>query len=178
MPQPGKVWRHGIIGTYGAWLPGDPRGWRSRKHKRHSSGDYKQPPPPGEHAGLFDFNQRHRPAAVTLPEPLRATVGERFREALEKQDHTVLALCVAGQHAHFLCELPLDPARTKHCIGLAKKASSRAIKREMPGRVWAAGGRYIIVDTPTYQQRVYHYIIRHRDEGAWVWTFRDDPDTD
>ncbi|HEX3314753.1 MAG TPA: hypothetical protein VHR72_07680 [Gemmataceae bacterium] len=31
------------LSTYGSWLPGNPRGFRSRKHRIHSSGDYKNP---------------------------------------------------------------------------------------------------------------------------------------
>ncbi len=52
MPTPGKCWWHNILSTHGSWLPGNPRGFRSRNHRIHSSGDYKNPPPLGEHAGL------------------------------------------------------------------------------------------------------------------------------
>jgi len=47
-----RKWFHITFSTYGAWLPGDPRGFRAWKHKRHSSGDYTNRPPRGEHAGL------------------------------------------------------------------------------------------------------------------------------
>jgi hypothetical protein len=50
MPLPGMAWRHLVIFTHNSWLPGDPRGFRSQNHKILSSGDYKNPPPPGEHA--------------------------------------------------------------------------------------------------------------------------------
>ena len=39
-------WYHVNGNTYGTWLPGDPRGWRERGHKKHVAGDYKNPPPP------------------------------------------------------------------------------------------------------------------------------------
>ena len=48
MPRPNKCWWHVTLSTYGSWLPGDQRGFRSRKHKIHSSGDYKNPPPASE----------------------------------------------------------------------------------------------------------------------------------
>jgi hypothetical protein len=30
--------------TYGTWLPGDPKGFRTRHHREHIEGDYKKPP--------------------------------------------------------------------------------------------------------------------------------------
>lgn len=51
-------WRHVVISTRSSWLPGSPRGWRSRNHKRHSSGDYKKPPPPDEHEGLREYVEK------------------------------------------------------------------------------------------------------------------------
>src|SRR5438552_18397295 len=58
-PMSGKklVWRHVIISTHCSWLPGSKKGWRSRRHRRHSSGDYKSPPPPDEHHGLLEHSQ-------------------------------------------------------------------------------------------------------------------------
>ena len=45
--QPWRHWYHCNGSTYGTWLPGDPRGWRSRNHRVHVPGDYRTPPPPG-----------------------------------------------------------------------------------------------------------------------------------
>lgn len=169
MPQPGKAWQHVIFGTRGSWLPGDPRGWRSRGHKRHSSGDYRNPPPTGEHQGLYQYSKQHRPDAVVIPRDLRAAVGTAFLECLGGMGHRVIAMAIAGMHAHLLAELPKGPGGARSAVGSAKKASSRAIRSELPGRVWAAGGRYKIIDTPAYQRRIYEYILGHRNEDAWVW---------
>ena len=52
-------WYHVNGNTYGTWLPGDPRGWRERGHKKHVDGDYKSPPPAGSgdamHRYAHDF---------------------------------------------------------------------------------------------------------------------------
>jgi hypothetical protein len=40
-----RDWYHVTGSTYGAWLPGDPRGFRTRHHRQHVEGDYKDPPP-------------------------------------------------------------------------------------------------------------------------------------
>jgi hypothetical protein len=44
-------WYHVIINTYGSWLPGDPRGWRTRHLREQIGGDYKNPPK-GSREGL------------------------------------------------------------------------------------------------------------------------------
>jgi len=60
MSAPWNRWFHCIGGTYGSWLPGDPRGFRTRHHREHVEGDYRNPPP----AGIYEF--RHQGAADSL----------------------------------------------------------------------------------------------------------------
>jgi hypothetical protein len=66
-------WFHVILTTYGAWLPGDPRGFRTPNHRLHIEGDYKTPPLTGKHARL------HETAASTLTQPI-VTIAKRDRE--------------------------------------------------------------------------------------------------
>ena len=40
-------WFHIIGNTYGTWVRGDPKGFRTLHHREHIEGDYKHPPPPG-----------------------------------------------------------------------------------------------------------------------------------
>src|SRR5437868_3666075 len=54
--QPWNNWYHVMCHTYGTWLPGDPRGFRTRHHREHCDGDYKNPPKPGQ------WEQRHAQA--------------------------------------------------------------------------------------------------------------------
>ena len=37
-PDGPLVWRHVILNLRHTWLPGDPRGFRNRGHRTHSSG--------------------------------------------------------------------------------------------------------------------------------------------
>src|SRR5690349_5207107 len=46
-------WFHCTTHTYGTWLRGDPRGWRSRNHREHVDGDYKHPPSNGKYDPLL-----------------------------------------------------------------------------------------------------------------------------
>ena len=54
MPKPEMIWRHVVISTHGNWLPGDPRGFRTRHHLEHVEGDYRNPPTPGIYDHRFD----------------------------------------------------------------------------------------------------------------------------
>jgi hypothetical protein len=166
-------WRHVVISTYGSWLPGDPRGFRSKDHAIHSSGDYKNPPPPGEHAGLHRHAKGITGAPVMIPAALRPMVGEAILAKLLKLELRVLAVSVAGMHSHLLVELPDNPITIRHLIGQCKSVSSHAIRERLPGRVWAYGGGFKPVDDPEHQRNVYTYILNQSD--AWTWTYKDTP---
>jgi hypothetical protein len=164
-------WRHVIISTVNSWLPGDPRGFRSRHHKVHSSGDYKNPPPRGEHEELFHYSKEISADPVVIPRDQRRTAGRAILHKLQKLNYRVLALAVAGMHAHVLVELPDNLLLIRHIIGQCKTVSSHAIRDRVPGRVWGAGGGFKPVDDEKHHRNVFHYILRQSD--AWTWSFKD-----
>lgn len=170
MPKPGMLWRHVIISTKGSWLPGDPRGFRSKDHDIHSSGDYKSPPPKGEHAGLHRYAKKISPKAIVIPKDLRETVGRAIIAELKEQGYSILAISVAATHAHFLAELPADRAETKTIVGRCKTAACYDIREQMPGTVWARDGKYLPTRDQKHQRNVFHYI--EEQEDAWIWTFQ------
>ena len=151
MPKPGMHWRHCVIGTLNSWLPGDPRGFRAKDHKIHSSGDYKNPPPEGEHAGLHEYSKSISGDPVIIPPDLRELVGQKILEKLRKLDYQVLAIAVGGMHCHFLAELPESIAEVRQIVGQCKTVSSHA----------------------EHQRNTFHYILGQ--ENAWVWSYRDEP---
>ncbi len=71
-------WRHIVIGTLRSWLHGDERGFRSRRHRVHSSGDDNDPPPPGEHAGLHRYHADGAGDPVDLHLDVRVIICEAF----------------------------------------------------------------------------------------------------
>jgi hypothetical protein len=166
-------WCHVIISTHNSWLPGDPRGFRAKDHKIHSSGDYKSPPPIGEHAGLHVYSKRISGDAVVIPALLRPTVGGEILAKLRKLRYRCLALSVAVTHAHIQVELPDDLPKIRHLIGQCKAAASHAIRDRLPGRVWARDGAYIPIDDPEHQRNVFNYILSQED--AWIWSYKDEP---
>jgi len=185
-------WYHCIVSTYGAWLPGDPRGFRTRKHREHVEGDYKSPPPKGM------YEQRHRDAksrmkrdAICLRKPARGVVLEEALVSGQKHVVVLLVVSVSAMHCHLLGRFPMkrrkptfdecglrtssvdDPVR--HIVGQFKQWSSKRLIREglADAGVWAKRGKIIPIEDRTHQVNAFNYISDHVDEGAQVWTFKD-----
>ena len=166
-------WFHVIICTYGSWLPGDPRGFRTRNHREHVEGDYKNPPPAGVYdARLARTRKLLKQPPVVFPPEWRPIIGAALRERLEQEGATVISLSVGGQHAHIQAKMP--PVLVDHWVGLAKRHVTFTLhERGWSGLVWAKGNNVKPIKDRTHQGNVFGYIGDHIREGAWVWTFRD-----
>lgn len=165
----GRVWIHAIWNTYGTWLPGDQRGFRARHHKIHSSGTYKRPPPPGEHAGLLAYSRRSmgdsRPVLLT---PLqRDRAAEAVLEKAVLLGIEIACLAVGATHVHALLALDSDDIEGE--IGKLKRHSSHSLRDVLPGRVWSGGCDTRRVFDDKQFAAAFRYIADHRAEGAVVW---------
>ncbi len=157
---------HIIFCTYGSWLPGNPRGFRTRHHRLHVEGDYKNPPVPGIYEGLHTYVKEHmRAPAVTIPSSLRPIAGRACLEQFSKEGVDVTVLSVGGQHVHVavLC----SQSGLKQMVGRVKKVSSHRIRDQLPGKVWAGGCKPVLVCDDEHWANVLKYIRNHKD--AWVW---------
>jgi len=164
-------WRFITINTKNSWLPGDGRGFRHRAHRIHSSGDYRNPPPAEEHAGLRHVNQQRSADKVVLPRDARPRIAKALLEALTQ--YRFKALSVASDHAHLLIELPDVVPQIKVIIGDAKRVASKAVGDLLPGTVWSAGCDYEPVDDPRHFDACEHYVLTKQGAGTWTWSFRD-----
>jgi len=167
-------WFHVTFSTYGTWLRGDKRGFRDHDHRIHSSGNYKTPPPEREHALLRDWTRRvmHKPP-VHLSKQQRQRAGETIVENLKSKQVDLLAIAVMSDHAHLLANFPVNTARAM--IGVAKSDSSRSIGAQIPGTVWAKKCLLTRMRDKDHHINTFRYIVNHRSQDAWVWTFRDPP---
>ena len=172
-PEMEGFWVHFVETLYGAWLYGDARGFRTRRHREHVEGDYKNRPPPGE----YELRRRRsieslKQPPVVLPATWRPIVGSAVRERLEDLGAFVLCLSQSGQHLHLLAKLPFG-VNARIWMGLAKKhAAFEAKAKGWQGKLWAKRGKEVRVRSRPHQLNAYHYILNHAKEGAWVWVWK------
>src|SRR5438552_12784270 len=83
--SPWDHWYHLTAHTYGSWLRGDPRGWRSRHHREHVDGDYKHPPPEGRYDAQFARSKElMKRDPVKIHHDLRTFVLDKIIERLHQ----------------------------------------------------------------------------------------------
>lgn len=165
-----RVWFHLIISTYGSWLPGDPRGFRTRHHREHVEGDYKSLPPEGMHARRHhESQQRMRQDGTVISAEFRSVIGEALRDRLQLAGGDVLAVNCGGQHTHI--QVQQDDGDARIPLGHAKRhATFVARDAGFVGKLWAVRGKVVRIWDRAHQKNVYRYILDHVHEGAWVWS--------
>ena len=173
MPRPGMRWRLITINTKNSWHHGSPRGFRSRDHRVHSNGDYRNPPPKDEHAGLLRYRKERSEEKIRLPRSVRDCIAKTLSKVLTEAGYRVLAISVSSDHAHIVVELPDNVRQVKAIIGDAKRLASRAIKRTHPGSVWSAGCDYEPVDDRPRLKSEVEYVLLKQGADSWTWSFRD-----
>jgi len=167
--MPTKSWFHVVLTFYGNWLPGDPRGFRTRHHKKHIEGDYKNPPPKGLYEDLHYFSKESlkQPRMVLSPDQ-QIIVGNAFLETLLTLEVSTLAIAVSRTHLHLQAEFETNQVRIT--CGRAKKNSwHRLCDDHWQGKLWAKGGKYQPIKDYSHQKNTHRYILKHSNENAWVW---------
>jgi hypothetical protein len=174
MPDhPDGAWFHAILTTYGSWLPGDPRGYRTRHHRGDVEGDYKNPPPKGQYDALHKSSRDSlKGEPVVLRPELRKLVCESIRDKLVELRATIACIAVAAQHGHVLVKMP--PEMTRLWMGHAKRHAWHQLREAgWNGKLWAKRPKFIPIKDRAHQLNVYAYILRHEAEGAYVWKHND-----
>jgi len=171
--NPDRRWYHNILTTYGAWLPGDSRGFRTRHHREHVEGDYKNPPVPGEHGSLEEVSRESlKCSSVSLLPTLRASVGTALLERLEGSGALVVCVAVSAQHVHVLAKMPRGCPR--HWLGIAKRHAWFVLRdRGWEGKLWGKRSKQVEISNRQHQLRVYRYVLNHAAAGAWIWKWSD-----
>jgi REP element-mobilizing transposase RayT len=163
------AWRFVTVNTHNSWHHGDPNGFRSRAHRIHSSGDYRNPPPPGEHAALLAYRLKQSGPCITIAAHLRERVGQAFIQQLSEQRHLVWAVSVSSDHLHAVVALPEGLKEIRTIIGHAKRKASRAVKAEMPGTVWSANGDFRRINDQAHLENCTGYVVFEQGGDSWTW---------
>lgn len=199
MAKPWRGWYHAVATTYGTWLRGDPRGWRSRRHREHVEGDYRQPPPKGAYQFQFERSKRlmkHEP--IILSPSSRVVVCQALVERLLELETELIVLAVASTHSHVVCRFAnwsggkYNPAINtpglrggnalqdgrdpvpRHVMGMAMKHASHEARQagaKRPGPLWAKRPKFVPIEDREHQVNAVRYGQKHRErEGAALWT--------
>src|SRR5947207_15771461 len=92
-PEMAGCWIHFVETLYGAWWYGDARGFRTRHHREHVEGDYKNPPPAGTYESKWRRTMENlKQPPVVLTPAWRPIIGAAIRNRLEEAGAFVLCL--------------------------------------------------------------------------------------
>ncbi|MEX2215972.1 MAG: hypothetical protein WD768_17805 [Phycisphaeraceae bacterium] len=101
--KPWRNWYHCMSNTYGTWLDGDGRGFRTRHHREHVEGDYKHPPAKGKYDARFHAAKSSmKRDAVLLSMDVRKIVCLEMGLKLLEKKVELIEMCVTEKHFHAL----------------------------------------------------------------------------
>jgi REP element-mobilizing transposase RayT len=169
-PHPWNHWYHVMCHTYGTWLPGDPKGFRTRHHREHVEGDYKNPPPKGKYDPLWQRSKdlmKRDPVYLTIQQRHRA--ADEFVRAFHKWHIDLRIVSIDRIHMHALIRVPDHNPR--HYVGLAKKESSAYMKQDHlaePGGLWAVRCKCLPIADASHFDSATDYIHDHESLGAAI----------
>jgi hypothetical protein len=162
-----------MVSTYGTWLRGDPRGWRSRHHREHVEGDYRNPPPAGKYDALFEWSKKlMNRDPVHIREELRGLIVSESVARLRRGGIEVIVVSFDDHHLHAL--LRARDHNPRHWVGLAKKHTSLLLRQlglspNPTGGIWAKRCKAKPVGDRAHQLNATRYILDHEKRGAAVW---------
>jgi hypothetical protein len=159
--------------TYGTWLPGEWRGWRTR-HGRHQPGADRATREDGERLHAWSRKQMKR-RPVTLSVKARTLALGVFVAALRDRGIEVVACSIDDHHCHTLARF--TDRRPRKWVGIAKMASALALSRAglaKAGGVWAVRCHCRPMADRNQQVEIAKYIKKHERTGAAVWWIRRD----
>ncbi len=165
-------WLHVTLHTRNAWLHGDPRGFRDRNHRLHSSGDYRNRPPVGEHARTHAFYKQRSGRSPRFDRDVRLLVCDAVAEKLRDQRQTPVAVAAVSNHVHLLAKFPSDFGESDKLIAQVKRRVSTRLRGHVDGPTFAQGAGVEEVRDRSHHRATYRYIRDKQGSDAGVWTFR------
>jgi hypothetical protein len=127
-----ECWYHCMGNTYGTWLPGDSRGFRTRHHRQHIEGDYKNPPAPEDYQSYRRESERNlKHTVVKLNRQARELACRCFCEFLISREIEIAECAVDAVHFHLLAkfESKLVPAVDPGTFGGKREHRRLMIRR-------------------------------------------------
>jgi hypothetical protein len=172
--SPWNDWYHIMTHTYGTWLPGDPKGFRTRHHCEHIEGDYKNPPPAGRDAMRWEKAKqlmKREPVQLTPAQQARAVV--EIVRSFQKRSIELKTLSIDTIHMHALARLADHNPR--HHMGVAKRECAHYMKVDglaPVGGIWGVRCECVPIADARHFENVDGYVLDHELQGAVIWPAR------
>jgi len=174
---PWNNWYHCTIHTYGTWLRGDPRGWRSRHRREHVDGDYNHPPPKGKYDALYEYSKSlMKRDPVRIERELRQFILDAFVEKLLHNKIETSIASLDSTHLHVLIQCPDHDPRIQ--VGIAKQYATAQLKAHglavglnlTPAQgLWQKRSHPEPITSPFHFNRSLDYIHQHSNRAAAIW---------
>jgi hypothetical protein len=183
MGAPWNDWYHCTAHTFGTWLRGDPRGWRSRHHREHVEGDYKHRPPKGKYDQLHEYSKslmKRDPVRVNHVELIDFILTKMLERLVEF--HVPIAIgAFDGIHAHFL--IRCRDHKPRIVLGIAKQYATAQLKADPKAHsfavglginlklgegLWGRGSHSTPIERAQHFDSTFDYIAAHALRGAVV----------
>jgi hypothetical protein len=170
--RPWKNWYHVMGNTYGTWLPGSPKGFRTEMRKAARPVRLQAPGPGRRIRRASRIREgRHDAPALYLEsrEQRRRAVDELVRSLLR---HGIPPAIASVDRVHFHVLAPFEDLDPRRWVGLAKKESSHHCKEAglaPKGGLWADGTECKSIKSAAHYENAFGYIADHAKRGAEVW---------
>ena len=166
-------------GTYGAWLPGDVRGFRTWRKREYVAPPARYAAADEETYDPRDYRERRRrvnklsSAAVTLGDAQQRVALEAIVADIAELPIEPKIMAVAGEHLHLLAVF--GDVRIRPTVGRLKAAATKKLKA-LPDwgevkRIWAKGCHMESLESEDDQFAAYRYVGQHDSQGIvhrWV----------
>ena len=166
---PWRDWFHCMFNTYGTC--GDPRGFRTRHHREHVDGDYKNPPPNGKYDKLYKQSKRlMNRESVHIASDRQQFVLDEVCGKLVLLGVQIIAAILDDHHLHLLARF--EDRQPRRWIGMAKKHAShmcRGFPDYQAGGLWGKRCECLPIERQSHQRETFFYLLEHHLRGATVW---------
>jgi REP element-mobilizing transposase RayT len=162
--------------TYGSWLPGDSRGFVSRRRVRGGGSEiHNTPDTPYDSClpVLVDHaRSRLKGEPIRLNTPQAMTVRQQLEETSIYRGWTIRAGAVMANHVHLVVEVPATTATTdllRDFKAYASRSLTDRFDRPVSGTWWTASGscRHLPSDESLYRAIAY---VQQQEYPLTVWT--------
>ena len=106
---------------------------------------------------------------MKFPRELRLKVARKIADSLNRSGFPVIVVAVGPTHAHAVPELPIDLRKYNKILGNAKCDASRAVRKQLPGRIWAKRDKHRMLRNPKEREDAFLYVRDDQGPSAAVW---------